>query len=102
MQNNLKNPLASPSTLGISNAAAFGANIAIILLGGAGTVVSTGVGGEVQIYNPYMVTVCAMIFFTNIYFFLIISLSKLGKFSTESIVLAGGAALSSLFFRQVL
>ena len=33
MQNNLRNPLASPSTLGISNAAAFGANIAIILLG---------------------------------------------------------------------
>ncbi|NMA86758.1 MAG: iron ABC transporter permease [Tissierellia bacterium] len=93
MQNNLKNPLASPSTLGISNAAAFGANIAIILLG-AGTVVSTGVG-EVQIYNPYMVTVCAMIF-SLISTFLIISLSKLGKFSTESIVLAG-AALSSLF-----
>lgn len=51
MQNNLKNPLASPSTLGISNAAAFGANVAIILLG-AGTVASIGVG-EVQISNPF-------------------------------------------------
>lgn len=93
MQNNLKNPLASPSTLGISNAAAFGANIAIILLG-AGTVVSTGLG-EIQIYNPYIVTICAM-FFSVISTFLIIFLSKLGQFSTQSIILAG-AALSSLF-----
>ncbi len=93
MQNNLKNPLASPSTLGISNAAAFGANIAIILLG-AGTIVSTGLG-EIQIYNPYIVTICAM-FFSIISTLLIISLSKLGHFSTQSIILAG-AALSSLF-----
>lgn len=93
MQNNLKNLLASPSTLGIANAAAFGANIAIILLG-AGTVVSTG-AGEVQIYNPFIVTICAMCF-SLMATFLIIFLSKLGQFTTESIILAG-AALSSLF-----
>jgi len=93
MQNNLKNPLASPSTLGISHAAAFGANIAIILLG-AGTVVSTGLG-EIQIYNPHIVTICAM-FFSIISTLLIILLSKLSHFSTQSIILAG-AALSSLF-----
>lgn len=93
MQNNLKNPLASPSTLGISNAAAFGANVAIILLG-AGTVASIGVG-EVQITNPYMVTICAMVFSIGSAF-LIIGLSKIGGFSTQNIVLAG-VALSSLF-----
>lgn len=93
MQNNLKNPLASPSTLGISNAAAFGANVAIILLG-AGTIASAGVG-EVLISNPYMVTLCAMGFSLGASF-LIIGLSKLGGFSTQSILLAG-VALSSLF-----
>ena len=93
MQNNLRNPLASPSTLGISNAAAFGANVAIILLG-AGSVLNTGLG-VVQISNPYMVTIVA--FLCSIFStFLIISLSKLKKFSSESIVLAG-VALSSLF-----
>ncbi|WP_222704718.1 FecCD family ABC transporter permease [Anaerosalibacter massiliensis] len=93
MQNNLKNPLASPSTLGISNAAAFGANVAIILLG-AGTIVSTGLG-EIQIFNPYIVTICAMSFSIGSTL-LIISLSKIGRFSTQSIILAG-VALSSLF-----
>lgn len=93
MQNNLRNPLASPSTLGISNAAAFGANIAIILLG-AGSIASIGVG-EVQISNPYMVTICAMVFSLGSAL-LLIGLSKAGRFSTQSIVLAG-VALSSLF-----
>lgn len=93
MQNNLKNPLASPSTLGISNAAAFGANVAIILLG-AGTVASTGVG-EIIISNPYLVTVSAM-FFSILASLVIVLLSRLGSFSTQSIVLSG-VALSSLF-----
>lgn len=93
MQNNLRNPLASPSTLGISNAAAFGANVAIILLG-AGSVASTSLG-EVQITNPYLVTLCA-ISFSLLATILIIGLSRLGHFSTQSIILAG-VALSSLF-----
>lgn len=93
MQNNLRNPLASPSTLGISNAAAFGANVAIILLG-AGSVASTSIG-EVQINNPYIVTLCA-ICFSLLSTLLIIGLSRLGYFSTQSIILAG-VALSSLF-----
>lgn len=93
MQNNLKNPLASPSTLGISNAAAFGANVAIILLG-AGTVTSIGLG-EIQISNPYLVTICAIVFSLGAAL-VIIGLSKLGEFTTQSIVLAG-VALSSLF-----
>jgi len=93
MQNNLRNPLASPSTLGVSSAAAFGANVAIILLG-AGSIVSTGLG-EIQISNPYIVTICAM-FFSLISTLLIITLAKIGFFSTQSIILAG-ASLSALF-----
>jgi len=93
MQNNLRNPLASPQTLGISNAAAFGANVAIILMG-AGSILSTGIG-EVHISNPYIVTTSALIcsLFATV---IIIGLSKLQKFSPESIILAG-VALSSLF-----
>ena len=59
MQNNLRNPLASPSTLGISNAAAFGANMAIIVFG-AGSIRSSA-ADAVTISNPYLVTVSAFI-----------------------------------------
>lgn len=93
MQNNLRNPLAAPSTLGIANAAAFGANVAIILFG-AGSVLSTGIG-EVAISNPYIVTISAMVF-SLIATAVILSLSKLRRFSPESIILAG-VAIGSLF-----
>ncbi len=93
MQNTLQNPLASPSTLATSNAAAFGANVAIILLG-AGNIISSSLG-EVNISNPYIVTICA-IFFSIGSTLIILSLSKLQNFSKQSILLAG-VALNSLF-----
>jgi iron complex transport system permease protein len=93
MQNNLKNPLASPSTLGIANAAAFGANIAIIVLG-AGTVLYTA-GDAVAINNPYLVTVCAFICSMGAAL-IILALGKIRGFSPEAIILAG-VALGSLF-----
>ena len=93
MQNNLRNPLASPSTLGISNAAAFGANVAIILLG-AGNVLSTGIG-RVAISSPWTVTLIALGFALAATGF-ILALSMVKKFSPESIILAG-VAISSLF-----
>lgn len=93
MQNNLRNPLASPSTLGISNAAAFGANIAIVLLG-AGSIRST-TADAVAINNPYMVTIAAFIC-AMAATFIILMLAKLRGFSPESIVLSG-VALGSLF-----
>jgi len=93
MQNNLRNPLASPSTLGITNAAAFGANIAIIILG-AGSIQSSS-ADAVIINNPYIVTISA--FICSIAAMLIIlMLAKLGGFLPESIILAG-VALGSLF-----
>jgi len=93
MQNNLKNPMASPSTLGISNAAVFGANIAIIVLG-AGNI-NSSTTDAVLINNPYSVTISAFIT-SMIAMFVILSLSKLRNFSSESIILAG-VALGSLF-----
>lgn len=93
MQNNLKNPLASPFTLGISNAAAFGANVAIILLG-AGTIQSSSIDAVI-INNPYIVSLSAFLF-SMVATLLVIELAKLRVFSKEAIVLSG-VALGSLF-----
>lgn len=93
MQNNLRNPLASPSTLGISNAAAFGANIAIVLLGAGST--RSSAADAVIINNPYMVTIAAFLS-SVVAMMVILALAKSKGFSPESIVLAG-VALSSLF-----
>ena len=93
MQNTLKNPLASPSTLGISNAAIFGANVAIIVLN-AGTILNTA-GDAVAINNPYLVTICAFAC-SMAAMGIILGLAKMRGFSPQSIVLAG-VALGSLF-----
>lgn len=93
MQTNLRNPLASPSTLGISNAAAFGANLAIIFFG-AGTIHSN-THDAVFIANPYSVTLSAFAF-SMLAMFLILTLARLRGFSPESVVLAG-VAFGSLF-----
>jgi iron complex transport system permease protein len=93
MQNNLRNPMASPSTLGITNAAAFGANIAIIVLGAGST--SSNTADAVIINNPYMVTIAALL--SSVAAMLVIlMLAKIKSFSPESIILAG-VALGSLF-----
>jgi iron complex transport system permease protein len=93
MQNTLKNPLASPSTLGVSNAAIFGANLAIIVFN-AGTVLNTA-GDAVAINNPYLVTICAFVCSMGA-MFIILGLAKMRGFSPQSIILAG-VALGSLF-----
>jgi len=93
MQNNLKNPLASPDTLGVSAGAAFGANLAIIVLG-AGTILYTA-GDAVAINNPYIVTICAFVCSMGAAM-IILALGKIRGFSPEAIVLAG-VALGSLF-----
>ncbi len=93
MQTCLKNPLAAPSTLGVTAAATFGANLSIIVLG-AGAVLSTA-SDPVVINNPYIVTLCAFACALGSVI-LIMALSKLRGFTPESIVLAG-TALSALF-----
>ncbi len=93
MQTNLRNPLAAPSTLGISNAAAFGANLAIVLFD-AGTVQSN-THDAVFIENPYIVTVTAFVF-SILAMMMILLLARLRGFSPESVVLSG-VAFGSLF-----
>ena len=64
MQTNLNNPMASPSTLGVSNAAVFGANLSIIAF--AGGFLSTG--NNLTSYtvgaNPYATSMVAFLFST--------------------------------------
>lgn len=93
MQTCLRNPLASPSTLGISNAAAFGANLAIVFFN-AGTIHSN-THDAVFIANPYTVTLTAF-FFSLVATLSILLLARLRGFSPESVVLAG-VAFGSLF-----
>lgn len=93
MQTCLGNPLASPSTLGLSQGAIFGANLAILLFG-AGTLQHTG-GDALVLNSPYLVTICAFAF-AMLSTVMILSLARLRHFSKESIVLSG-VALGSLF-----
>jgi iron complex transport system permease protein len=92
MQSILQNPLASDSTLGISQGAAFGASIAIIVFG-AGIQNQTLDG--ITISNPYFVSMCAFIC-SMLSTFVVLGLSRVRKITPESMVLAG-VALSSLF-----
>ncbi|QRN84363.1 iron ABC transporter permease [Chloroflexota bacterium] len=93
MQTSLRNPLASPFTLSIANAAAFGANLAIVFFG-AGTLHSS-THDAVFIANPYSVSFSAFSF-AILAMLLILLLAKLRGFTPESVVLAG-VALGSLF-----
>lgn len=93
MQTCLRNPLASPFTLGISNAAAFGANLAIVFFN-AGSVYSNA-QDAVFINNPYLVTLSAFAF-SLVSMALILLLARVRGFSPESVVLAG-VAFGSLF-----
>ncbi len=93
MQSILRNPLASPFTLGISNAAAFGASFAILFFNGGIIVGSTGASATVS--SPMVVTIFAFAFAmlaTGVMLILI----KVTECTPETIVLAG-TALSSIF-----
>lgn len=94
MQNNMRNPLASPFTLGISHAAAFGASMAIIVFG-AGTIQGTTGTDTVIINSPSLVTVLAFAW-SMAATAIIMLLAGFRGVSPEAIVLAG-VALGSLF-----
>ena len=90
MQTTLNNAMASPSTLGVSNAAVFGANLSIIAF--AGGYLSTGnnlssfdVGA-----NPYATSFLAFVFSTAS-ILLILSLCRIRSFSPNVVVLSGMA-----------
>ena len=90
MQTTLNNSMASPSTLGVSNAAVFGANLSIIAF--AGGFLSTG--NNLQSFdvgaNPYATSVLAFLFAT-VSVLLILGLCTVRSFSPNVVVLAGMA-----------
>jgi iron complex transport system permease protein len=91
MQTILNNPLASPFTLGISNAAAFGAAFSVMFFASG----SIQGGGEVQIINSYTTSISAFIvcLITAIFILLI---AKVKRSSPEVMALTG-IAIGSLF-----
>ena len=90
MQTNLNNAMAAPSTLGVSNAAVFGANLSIIVF--AGGFLSTG--NNLQSFdvgaNPYATSVMAFAFAT-LSVLLILGLCTVRSFSPNVVVLSGMA-----------
>ena len=90
MQTALDNPMASPSTLGVSNAAVFGANLSIIAFSGG--YLSTG--HNVENYSvgasPYATSLLAFAF-AALSILLILGLCKLKSFSPSVVVLSGVA-----------
>ena len=95
MQCVLHNPLASASTLGVSQGAAFGAAVGIIVFGG-GVVNSASASTAVTVNNPYIVTLCAFIcgsFSTAV----IIAISRFKSDIGPGGLVLAGVALSSLF-----
>ncbi|MEN6395630.1 MAG: iron ABC transporter permease [Methanoregula sp.] len=98
MQSILRNPIASPFTLGISSAGAFGAAVSVILLG-AGKIQSS-VANPIFISNPYLTTFVAF-FFCMLATGIILLISHIKGASPEVMVLTG-VALSSLFSAGVM
>lgn len=90
MQSVLKNPLASPYTLGLSSAAAFGASFAIVFLGAGTSTTST-----IIVNNIFSVAFSAL-FFSMVSTLAILLLTLLTKITAQSMVLAG-IAIGSIF-----
>nr|NQU89188.1 iron ABC transporter permease [Bacteroidota bacterium] len=86
MQSILRNPLGSPFTLGISNAAAFGAAVAVVIFG-AGTMRSS-VSDAVLINNPYLISMCAFLA-SLLATLMILLVSKIRGASPETMILTG-------------
>jgi len=98
MQCLLRNPLGSPFTLGISHGAAFGAALAIVVLGGGvaqSSVLRTTASTLVFVEDVFSVTFFAFLG-AMAATLVILALSRMKRLSPGSIILAG-VALSSLF-----
>ena len=93
MQSVLRNPLASPFTLGIAHAAAFGAAFSVMILGSG--VMASSLGDAVSISNPMLTLLSAFIFSMGTAC-LITYIAKIRGSSPEVMVLTG-VALGALF-----
>jgi len=93
MQSVLRNPLASPFTLGIAHAAAFGAAFSVMILGSG--VMASSLGDAITISHPMMTLMSAFIFSMGTAC-LITYIAKIRGSSPEVMVLTG-VALGALF-----
>jgi iron complex transport system permease protein len=92
VQASLRNPLASPFTLGISSAAGFGAALAIVL--GAGRFLKTYLGG-ILVHSHFPLIISSFCFSLFV-ILVVILLAKWKGAAPETIILAG-IAMSFLF-----
>ena len=88
MQTTLNNTMASPSTLGVSNAAVFGANLSIIAFAGGFLSTGNNLANYAVGANPYATSVMAF-FFSIASVLLILALCQFRAFSPNVVVLAG-------------
>jgi len=88
MQTTLNNSMASPSTLGVSNAAVFGANLSIIAFAGGFLSTGSNLKNFSAGANPYSTSLLAFVFST-FSVLLILGLCRLKSFSPNVVVLAG-------------
>ena len=88
MQTTLNNPMASPSTLGVSNAAVFGANLSIILAAGGFLNIGGNINNYVTTLTPFNTSLFAFLF-SLIAIFIIMLLSSFNKISSTTLILSG-------------
>ena len=88
MQTTLNNSMASPSTLGVSNAAVFGANLSIIVFSGGFLTTGNNIQNLDLGANPYATSVLAFVF-SMLSVLLILGLCTVRSFSPNVVVLAG-------------
>ena len=88
MQTNLNNPMASPSTLGVSNAAVFGANLSIIAFAGGFLDTGNHLSSYTVGANPYATSLMAFLFST---------LSILLILGLPGVVVLSGIAIGSVW-----
>lgn len=88
MQTTLGNAMASPSTLGVSNGAVFGANLSIIVFAGGFLSTGNNLQNFAATANPYTTSLLAF-GFSLLSALLILGLCTLRSFSPNVVVLAG-------------
>lgn len=90
MQTSLGNAMASPSTLGVSNAAVFGANLSIVAFAGGFLSTGNNLSSYMVGANPFATSALAF-GFAMLSVLLILGLCRLRAFSPSVVVLAGMA-----------
>ena len=95
MQTVLGNPMASPATLGVSNAAVFGANLSIIALSGGFLSTGNNLTSYTAGADPFATSALAFVFAAGSVL-VVLALCRLRDFSPNVVVLAG-IALGSVW-----